>query len=250
MSWLSRLFGPKPFLEAIMSGRLRDVRRHLRAGVNPNDRVDGDTGVPLFYALHQGPEMVQTLIDAGASVGVRESGRSGTTEGRTPLHLAAQCGYTDVIRVLVRAGADVNARDGFGHTPMFAAAYYVSTRELMAGTFGITADAELREEQKQRQDTVTLLKSFGARPSPQDIETAQAIGQIPEWVRRAVHERMAYQAGDLKYREAVTTIRGEYQCLYDAYRHLPTKQALSDTERTFVDGYLKYEGQIAQFMRR
>jgi hypothetical protein len=249
MSWLSTLFGPKPFLESIMSGRVRDVRRHLRAGVNPNDRVDNDTGIPLFYALHNGPEMVQLLIEHGARVDARETGRSKSTEGRTPLHLAAECGYADVVRVLAHAGADVNARDGQGHTAMFAAAYYVSSKELMAGMFGVTPDAALREEQQQRQDLVKLLKSFGAVPSPQDLETAKAIGRVPEWVRRVAHERIAHQSGDVKYQEAVETVGKDYQCLYDAYRQLLAKPHLSDKERIFVEQYLSYESQVAQAVR-
>ncbi len=39
--------------------------------------------------------------------------------GSTALHLAAQSGKTDVIRFLVSVGAEVNARDRGGHTPLY-----------------------------------------------------------------------------------------------------------------------------------
>lgn len=42
-------------------------------------------------------------------------------ENQTPLHLAAEGGLLDVIRVLLNRGADINARDNRGRTPLFRA---------------------------------------------------------------------------------------------------------------------------------
>jgi len=42
----------------------------------------------------------------------------------TPLHYAAAKGQLDVIELLLKHGADVNARDKNGYTPLHAAAYY------------------------------------------------------------------------------------------------------------------------------
>lgn len=56
-------------------------------------------------------------------------------EGATALHYAAFHGHRDVVRTLVRAGADINARDGkFGATPAGWAIEYL--REL-GGFLGI-----------------------------------------------------------------------------------------------------------------
>ena len=38
--------------------------------------------------------------------------------GCTPLHLAAKCGREAVIQALLAAGADTNAKDAGGHTPL------------------------------------------------------------------------------------------------------------------------------------
>jgi hypothetical protein len=44
--------------------------------------------------------------------------RARDDEGATPLHLAAEQGHRDVVKLLLEAGADINARDDrFGATP-------------------------------------------------------------------------------------------------------------------------------------
>ncbi|CAG9533036.1 unnamed protein product [Cercopithifilaria johnstoni] len=44
--------------------------------------------------------------------------------GATALHVAAAKGYNDVMRLLIKAGADVNCRDRDGWTPLHAAAHW------------------------------------------------------------------------------------------------------------------------------
>jgi uncharacterized protein len=44
-------------------------------------------------------------------------------EGNRPVHIAAVCGQVEVIRTLVRLGADVNILDELGHRPISSAAH-------------------------------------------------------------------------------------------------------------------------------
>ena len=64
------------------------------------------TDWPGFFP--NGPHIAQLLIDTGATVDAR--GPDGT--GETPLHWAASSDDADVARVLIGAGADVNAAGG------------------------------------------------------------------------------------------------------------------------------------------
>jgi ankyrin repeat protein len=56
---------------------------------------------------------VERLLDAGADPNARDDG------GRTPLHFAAQEGATDAARLLLGRGAEVDLVDGYGNTALW-----------------------------------------------------------------------------------------------------------------------------------
>jgi len=156
MSWFDGLFKPMPFLDAIRAGKAGDVQKHLKAGVDPNRKTDGERAWPLHYAVHARPEMVALLIRSGAKVNVKDDG------GKTPLHLAALSGYVGVVKLLVEAGAELNATDKFGHTPLFDAAADVSPYEMIYSATGATPSQRALQEQSGRGAVIGLLKSRGA----------------------------------------------------------------------------------------
>ena len=112
--------GAKIMRMAIFSGHATTVRLLLRAGVNP-DEVDEDLKsspdpmTPLWLAARQDhKEIVEILIEAGASLRLTDS------RGANLLH---NC-MTDleVARTLLRAGIPVNSTDRSGNTPLHYAA--------------------------------------------------------------------------------------------------------------------------------
>ena len=96
---------------------------------------------PLMAALYRGhADVVDALIEAGAEIDVFAAAATGRTEdlrravdettvnalaydGWTPLHLAAFFGHVESARLLLAAGAGVNAesRNGLENTPLHAA---------------------------------------------------------------------------------------------------------------------------------
>lgn len=69
---------------------------------------------PLHMAVALGhAEMVKILLDAGAD----PNAKGGTAE-HSPLHAAVQNGNVEIVALLLNAGADPNARDKQGRTAL------------------------------------------------------------------------------------------------------------------------------------
>jgi ankyrin repeat protein len=125
--------------------------------------ADGFTALHLA-AFFGKAEAASTLIATGAAVNVSSQNELAVQ----PLHSAAAGRHHEVCRVLIAAGADVNATQRDGYTPLHAAAQH--------------GDAEL----------VELLLSSGADPSATKddgetpADTAEAAGHLD--VARRLHE--------------------------------------------------------------
>jgi len=99
-------------------GQTEIVQLLLAAGADVNYR-DPWGMASLHAALKEGHDAVaQLLLDAGAEVNVRTT--AGNYVGFTPLHTAIYFGKTgpEVIERLLKQGADVNAVDAAGRTPL------------------------------------------------------------------------------------------------------------------------------------
>jgi ankyrin repeat protein len=109
--------GATPLIYAIREGQL-EVARVLLTGGAVVDSADSHGWTPLMYAAANGRlGLVQLLLDKGAKPNVREA------KGRTALLLAATYGdYPDVIRALVKGGADAGAMDAANRSAYILAA--------------------------------------------------------------------------------------------------------------------------------
>jgi hemoglobin len=111
-----RFAGNTPLHFAASAGCLEVVALLLRLGVDPN--IEGRGRTPLYCVANEcasqtGPEVVRALVRAGADV----NACSGVTRA-TALHMAARRGNVEITRALLDSGAAVNARDRKGDTPL------------------------------------------------------------------------------------------------------------------------------------
>ncbi len=109
-------------LAAAAEGRLDRVERALAAGI-PVDAVEpeGDGATALMLASHSlHLDVVRTLLAAGADVDHRAEGESCLFRVLRPGFEAAP-GQAQLLRVLVEAGAQIEARDADGLTPLIRA---------------------------------------------------------------------------------------------------------------------------------
>ncbi|PWU03300.1 MAG: hypothetical protein C5B51_19135 [Terriglobia bacterium] len=103
--------------DAAAHGNLRIVELLLRLGADPDGSTSGGHA-PLYCLANEcrasgGGNIVRALVRAGAHV----NARSGTKQC-TALHMAARRGNLEVAEALMDCGADINARDKSGDTPL------------------------------------------------------------------------------------------------------------------------------------
>jgi FOG: Ankyrin repeat len=152
---LGQLLSDQPELAKIKMEHWRDHKQALPLGFMAMLRFDADRlGLPR--ELPGAGAVAQTLIDAGAPV----DGDPGDSE--TPLITAASYGDAEVAKVLIEAGADVDARSApdSGGVPSGSAL-------LHAAVFGMT-------------DVLDLLVAAGAEVT--SLEEAAAAGDVTGWL--------------------------------------------------------------------
>ena len=118
------------------------------SGLPPTGLLDEQTKTklkaqraPSQFSLHEAvllndPILIKALIEGGADVNARDK------LGTTPLHVAGMNGYREIASLLIEQGADVNAGDVRELTPVHAAAWtgYRDTVALLI-THGANIDA-------------------------------------------------------------------------------------------------------------
>ena len=116
--------------------------KSIEAGVDPNTLYDRYGQTPLHVAAFadRSADIIEALIAAGLDPNVKDNDNN--NEGDRPLHLAAQGDSLEALAALIKAGADVNARDDrMGEVPLHTAGFFGASASIFTAL--IDADAEV-----------------------------------------------------------------------------------------------------------
>lgn len=127
-----------PLFAAVIAGDIDQVRSELERsdrGVDTRDASSGAT--PLCSAVFIGQtEIVKMLIDAGADVNLPDRNLS------TPLHIAVFMGHAEEAEILLDAGADVTTLDGRGVMPKALLLTDFGTTNFIASSNGVPVEEQ------------------------------------------------------------------------------------------------------------
>jgi ankyrin repeat protein len=133
-------------------------------------RVDPDGTTPLHWAAHEGDvAKVEALIRAGADVNARNRFSS------TPLYEAVLEGHTEVIRKLLKAKADPDAANEGGMTVLMLVA---RTSNVEAAEALIKAGANVNARESSRGQTALIFAA--AQGQPAIVRALMKAGADPE----------------------------------------------------------------------
>jgi len=143
---------------AAAAGNLTIVGLLLRLGADPNSE-DSTGHAPLYCvgnecAVAGGGNVVKALVEAGANVNAR-----GGVKHCTALHMAARRGNVEVAEALLDCGAEIDARDSIGVTPLRRS---VNCRKSEMAAFLVSRGAAMHSK----------------RPAPQNDDGKQASSDV------------------------------------------------------------------------
>jgi hypothetical protein len=134
--------------------RVNIAKALIKAGANPNSSANHRKGTPLHYAsdgVAGSPEwnpglqvkMIELLVKAGAEINAQDK------NGATPLHRAVRTRCAKAVEILLKRGADPTLKNKPGSTP-----FHLAVQNTGRGGSG--SDAAKAEQQKIIQEFLSL----------------------------------------------------------------------------------------------
>jgi ankyrin repeat protein len=134
------LTGALPIWSLARSNKLKELKEILPdASVDEINLTEPDMGqAALHFAVDESSiEVVKLLIKHGADINMPNR------YGRTPLHVAAMYNRWDSAEALIDAGADMTLRDGWGHQALLMAEHIERTVALLLIERGAPLDSSM-----------------------------------------------------------------------------------------------------------
>lgn len=167
--------GETALLVAATSGRLEVVKLLIASGADINAKsTDGSTALIAAVAGGQPgvAQVVKALVDAGEPVdGVNN-------DGATALMFACQYDGIDVVRELIAAGANVNAKDSYELTPLLWAMSNGQSTGIDVVKALIAAGADVNARGSNGKDALQTLDSGTTDPTPNATTRAAMIDAL------------------------------------------------------------------------
>ncbi|KAL7941496.1 ankyrin repeat-containing domain protein [Trichoderma barbatum] len=171
---------------AAITGNTAIVDHLLGEGADINAGAGLFEGTPL-HAASRGVDdnpLIQHLIELGAEIDETKKG------GMTPLHVAADKGKPTNIQLLVSKGANMEARDKWGCTPLLSTIQYVYARnkECLRLLIRLGADVNAADNTGRTSIHLTARNNYRMRDSIQELIKAGArIDDTDEDGQTALH---------------------------------------------------------------
>lgn len=115
----------KEFIKAAKKGDVDQLKALLEVDKTLLDAQDTDGSTALHCGAWKGHlDAVAFLLKSGAHV---HAHNHNDHWGTSPLHAAAHANQSAIVQLLIDAGADVNAKDTNGKTPLFHTTLHKAT---------------------------------------------------------------------------------------------------------------------------
>lgn len=141
-------------LDAVKADDAGRVQAAISAGADINEN-DVYMGSPLHIAVARGKvEIAKLLLDAGADI---EAAAKGSLNKAHPLHIAARVNGVAIAALLIERGAKVDSRDSQSRTPLFVAA---SSGQAEVAEFLLKAGADPLAEESDYHDVAIYIAAM------------------------------------------------------------------------------------------
>lgn len=188
----------------VRQGNVDGVRSIFAMGSGaPSDTVSDGTGLLHAAVRHGSVEMIEYLIQEGADVNARDD------DGETPIHVALATGKEyELSRVLLENGADISSRDTDGRTPLHT--FFNPAIACILTRHGSAID-DILDPNKYGM-TILQYVSWSSKSSPEHFLLHLRQGQILPFVSRDAEGRsvlhFAAQRGNLGILNFVLSLSG------------------------------------------